>query len=115
MDETIQLLRKQPTTNPQLGRTSRWQTLDTVAADLLQSQGSESLQSGQVQARVAHRFRIRAFAGLTTQDRALWTPRWPDGAKAQQLEILAILPDPKDRGYHLLECATSDGALDIHG
>jgi len=86
-----------------------WSTVDSVAAERIPLSGAEQLEAGRVGSSVQYRFRIRARADITAAMRALWTPAWPPSATTQVVEIHAVVPDPKDRGFCLLECGTHDG------
>src|SRR3990167_4823494 len=112
MVEWLTIRQNSPSTDTHGARnTPTWSTLDTIAAEKIPLSGDERLEASRVGSRVMYRFRIRARTDLTAQMRAEWTPAWPSGSSRQTLEIAAVLPDPSDRNYAFLECASHDGRV----
>ncbi len=78
-------------------------TVATVWAELVPARASERLQAQGMGSQVDYRFRVRVRADITATMTVHWTPRWPDGAAAQVLQIAGVLYEP-DRAFMTLEC-----------
>lgn len=87
-----------------------WTTVDSVWAEVVPLSGGESLQESRVGSEVAYQFRIRARTDITAKMRALWTPTWASGSTRRVVDIHAVMPDPKNRAYQLLDGSTHDAS-----
>lgn len=85
-----------------------WETVATIYAERIPITGGEQIDAERVGSRSQYRFRIRAREDVRPTWRALWTPVWPQDATQCVVEIHAVLPDPRERNYQILECGVHD-------
>lgn len=85
------------------GRAVKWQTVDTLPAELQPLRAYERLEADAFHAVTLMRFRVRAQPWLMAGLRVLWTPRTPEGAPVQTLQITGVTPNEEDRLWMILD------------
>lgn len=112
MVERLTIRKNTPSTDSHGARnTASLSTLDTLDAEMIALTGDEKLEVNRVGSRVEYRFRVWARHDITAKMFIEWSPAWPSGAPRQTLEISAIVPDPDDRAFMFLDCASHDGRV----